>query len=286
MLAPADASVVDVASWTPIFQGIDSTSATIGGSTGYAVRIDLDAPGIAFTTTPKSGPLDTTAQTTSQFLQSSGTQVAINAGFFDPCCNARPEAKNIEGLAISNGSLVSVDEAGRPVLLLTQGNQATITSSAAGPLDLSNIYNAVSGSNIILSNGLNVAPTAHNSFNDANPRSAVGTSQDGEFLYLVAIDGRQPGYSDGTSLVETADLLLALGAYSGLNLDGGGSTALVEAGGANGAFDLNRPSGGTERYDGNNLGVFANALPVPEPASFGIFGLAVGMTLLRRRLFS
>src|SRR5258708_13761265 len=153
MLAPADASVVDVARWAPMCQGIDSPSATIGGSTGYSVRIDLDAPGIAFTTTPKSGPLDTTAQTTSQFLQSSGTQVAINAGFFDPCCNARPEAKNIEGLAISNGSLVSLDEAGRPVLLLTQSNQPTITSSAAGPLNLANAYNPVSGSTIILPNG-------------------------------------------------------------------------------------------------------------------------------------
>lgn len=29
---------------------------------------------------------------------------------------------------------------------------------------------------------------------------------------------------------------------------------------------MNRPSGGTERYDANDLGVFALALPTPEPA--------------------
>jgi len=257
MLDSAQSTNVNLGSWTPIFQGIDETMATVDTSTAYAVRIDLNAPGISFTTTPHSGLLDTTAQTTSQFLESSGTQVAINADFFDPCCNAAPEAKNLEGLAISNGNLVSPDEIGRPVLLLTQGNAATIATSAGGPLNLANVYNAVSGSNIIVSNGLDVAPTASNSFNNANPRSAVGVSQDGQFLYLAAIDGRQPGYSDGTSLVETADLMLALGAENALNLDGGGSTALVQSDGHGGAFDLNRPSGGTERFDGNNLGVNA-----------------------------
>jgi hypothetical protein len=46
------------------------------------VRINLNAPGIGFYTTAHSGPLETMSQTTSQFLESSGTQVAINAAFF------------------------------------------------------------------------------------------------------------------------------------------------------------------------------------------------------------
>jgi hypothetical protein len=60
-----------------------------------------------------------------------------------------------------------------------------------------------------------------------------------------------------------------------LNLDRGGSTALVRSDGQGGAIVVNRPSGGTERYDGNNFGVFANALPVPEPGSFGLVVAAV-----------
>jgi exopolysaccharide biosynthesis protein len=62
-----------------------------------------------------------------------------------------------------------------------------------------------------------------------HPRSAAGLSADsgnGRFLYLLVIDGRRPG-SIGATEAETALLLKALGAIDGINLDGGGSSALV-----------------------------------------------------------
>ncbi len=68
-----------------------------------------------------------------------------------------------------------------------------------------------------------------------HPRTVVGWN-DTE-VFLVAIDGRQPGYSVGMSLLEAADLLRAFGATEAVNLDGGGSTTL-----AAGAEILNRPS--------------------------------------------
>jgi hypothetical protein len=43
----------------------------------------------------------------------------------------------------------------------------------------------------------------------------------------MVIDGRQPGYSEGATLAETAALLISYGAYEGMNLDGGGSATLV-----------------------------------------------------------
>lgn len=69
-----------------------------------------------------------------------------------------------------------------------------------------------------------------------HPRSAVGWREDGTLL-LVAVDGRQPGYSEGMTLAEMRELFLELGAVEALNLDGGGSTALVVRGGP-----VNRPS--------------------------------------------
>src|SRR5690242_12695092 len=115
-LTAAQAATFDIASYTPLFQGIDYTTADIEGGSGHSeafvVRIDLDAPGIGFYTTPHSGPLETMSQTTSQFLQANGTQVAINAAFFSPCgCSTTSsDAKNLSGLAISNGVQVSAGE--------------------------------------------------------------------------------------------------------------------------------------------------------------------------------
>ncbi len=88
------------------------------------------------------------------------------------------------------------------------------------------------------------------------PRSAVGQLRDGRIV-LVAVDGRQPGYSVGLTNFELAQTLVRLGAVTGMALDSGGSTTM--------AFDgalLNRPSGGAERRIATALaflyrGVFA-----------------------------
>jgi hypothetical protein len=60
-----------------------------------------------------------------------------------------------------------------------------------------------------------------------HPRTAIGWSADGARLFLVVVDGRQPPYSDGMSLPELVWVFRRLGAAHALNLDGGGSTALV-----------------------------------------------------------
>ena len=62
-----------------------------------------------------------------------------------------------------------------------------------------------------------------------HPRTAVGLARDGRRMILVAVDGRQKPYSDGMTLRELANLMLALGARDALNLDGGGSTTMVYA---------------------------------------------------------
>lgn len=64
-------------------------------------------------------------------------------------------------------------------------------------------------------------------FRGRNPRTAVGVARAGRRVVFVVIDGRQKPYSDGTSLRETASILLALGARDALNLDGGGSSTIA-----------------------------------------------------------
>lgn len=95
------------------------------------------------------------------------------------------------------------------------------------------------------------------SFRNRNPRTAVGIGNGGKRLLLVVIDGRRPGYSAGTTLRETADIMLALGARDAINLDGGGSSALVYRDPTTKSLRVaNRPSDPTgERAVGNALAI-------------------------------
>lgn len=79
------------------------------------------------------------------------------------------------------------------------------------------------------------------------PRTALGVNAQGHLL-LVTVDGRQPGYSIGMTLVELAKLMKELGAVNAMNLDGGGSSEVV----VNGNL-ANRPSDGRERPVGDAL---------------------------------
>ncbi|HEV2482209.1 MAG TPA: phosphodiester glycosidase family protein [Puia sp.] len=58
------------------------------------------------------------------------------------------------------------------------------------------------------------------------PRTAMGYTRDGHLIVLV-IQGRTPGVAAGASLQEEAQLLLELGCYEALNLDGGGSSCML-----------------------------------------------------------
>jgi hypothetical protein len=68
--------------------------------------------------------------------------------------------------------------------------------------------------------------TAAGNANVRHPRSFVGFDADTSHLYLIAVDGRSAA-SVGMTLVEAADFLREQGVAHALNLDGGGSTALI-----------------------------------------------------------
>jgi exopolysaccharide biosynthesis protein len=89
-----------------------------------------------------------------------------------------------------------------------------------------------------------------------HPRTAVGIAAGGRRVLLVAVDGRQRPWSDGMTLRELADLFLALGAPTAINLDGGGSTTLVVREPSGALRIANRPSDREgERPVGNALAV-------------------------------
>lgn len=256
---------VTVSKWTPAFKGVEMTSGRIDGpdaSVFYAVKVDLKAKGVSLFSTPQAGPKDTISDTTSHFLLRNQVQVAVNTSFFTPCCEAKPEAKDLQGLAVSQGHLVSEasSQSEYDVALVVKHGKAEIRHVSATE-DLSDVENAVAGSAMIVEEGRNngAVNTMHNA-DKPNPRTVIGLSKDGRYLLLVVIDGRKPGYSIGTTNSESADVLLKLGAHTALNVDGGGSTELVKDDGHQGVVIVNQPSGGNERWDAMQLGVRAEAL--------------------------
>jgi len=92
---------------------------------------------------------------------------------------------------------------------------------------------------------------------DRHPRTAVGVGGEGRWLFLLVVDGRRPGHSEGATLRELAELFATWGVEDAINLDGGGSSVFLAAG-DDGPTILNRPSGFGVRPLPVLLGVVAN----------------------------
>ena len=249
----------------------------------HVVEIDLTAPGIGFMVTPPSSlpnpPFingtfaETNLQTTRNFANAVGAQVAINGAFF---ASSGSWAQNL-GLTASNGNEYSPWEGGAynnndfdDALHISPTNIAQIvkmphsipTGWETNPsIPRDDLYNAITGSHRIVQNGAAVTITGGSgSPLSAQPRTAVGLTAGNSKLILMTIDGRQTGVSEGLTLSEMANLMIgAYGVQNAINLDGGGSTTMVMD-----FYDdsfasqvVNVPSDGNERAVGTNLAVFA-----------------------------
>lgn len=97
------------------------------------------------------------------------------------------------------------------------------------------------------------------------PASGVAATTDGRLLFFQ-IDGRQPDLSIGVLQAQLAALMIAFGADTGMEFDGGGSSTIVaRLPGDPGARVVNSPSDGTERNVADGLFVYSDA-PAGAPA--------------------
>ena len=195
----------------------------------HILTVDLKANGIKFLVTPgdPNAAQSSSAQTTSDFMREYGVQIAINGDAFTPwhswgALGYYPHSGDpVEpiGYAASKGIPYSEDTHSEPTLYLYKNNKASIESV------IGKVWNAVSGSKWLIKNGEMV----DNLGGKAEPRTAIALDRSSRRLIIVLVDGRQPGYSEGATLAEMAQLLLDNKGYTGFNLDGGGSSTLVMA---------------------------------------------------------
>lgn len=194
------------------------------------------------------------AHSVSNALSATGALIAINGSYFLPFAGGNPasddfyphegEPVNASGAVISGGHVVSPVETGLDIrvnaIVCFRAARARIVDGqhcphgyrdgvAAGPVLL---MKGVRRPFLRYDNQYSLTPT---------PRSAIGFSADGATAWIVAVDGRQAGTSDGMTLPELADLFVSLGASDALNLDGGGSTTLVAKGPEGTPLLLNKP---------------------------------------------
>jgi hypothetical protein len=283
--------------WVPIFKGVDHSVGTndpaLPGSfpgklqVVHCVRVDLRDPDVRLLATPRAPAYvaesrETLTQTVPSFLSQNKLQIAADANFYSGNPGGSDPASEgisceVFGLQISTGAVVSaVASEADPrfaTLLFSTNNEPHISFVNRPPgTNTVGMYTAVTGYYPIVSNGVNVGAASITAYPDGfihqiQPRTAYGISADNRYLYLMSIDGRQGGYSDGALDTETADWMLQFGAWNAINMDGGGSTALYMSDSTGQPVPVNHSSYfaayGRERYIGSHLGVYAKPLPGP-----------------------
>lgn len=234
-----------------------------------------DTPGVRFLVTPagldpaQPEPVgvhvETTRETVVQAITSLHAQLGINGAFFTFVKGTLDT--DDRGLVVSNGRVVSPPSAGRSWVLnvTAKGKPEIVPVTRDAASQVSGLYNAIAGRGLLVRDGRNVAPTG-SPFDDTDPpRTAVGVTAAGHLL-MMAVDGRQPGFSRGMRLRQLAAFMLAHGAVMALNFDGGGSTTMAIADPVPRVLNFpsdHKPDGkpGELRAVGVSLVVFARANP-------------------------
>lgn len=275
--------------WVPAYKGIDYSAGTNSADAtiprrqvAHCFRVDLLDPDVRlFTTPPAPNPIRGSRETlflsVSNFLKEQNLAVASNCNFYDSNSGTDVGAEGIPGwvygLQICTGAVVSLPEAGpdsngrHAAILFTTNNQPILAFANRPPgASLEGIYTAVSGYYPILSNGVNIGAAARtaypdNSIHDPQPRTVFGVSGDKRYLFVMTIDGRQTGYSEGALDAESAAWMVRFGAADAINMDGGGSVAMYRSDCEGNPVAVNHSSyvgpRGRERYIGSHFGVAA-----------------------------
>lgn len=172
-----------------------------------------------------------------------GALAAVNAGFF-ALADGRPagllkvRGQLLGGTSRARGAVAFRERRGQTLLLFDrvtvehQGRQYhTLLGSSSR--DWSRAGHAVAGAGLLLLNGRTLEEWGDEKITAGfdttrHPRTMIG--EDGQSIWLITIDGRQPALSLGMTFAELQGLARRLGLRSALNLDGGGSTTMVVRG--------------------------------------------------------
>ena len=215
-----------------------------------AIRVDLFNKALTFTGTgrdarwgrPMPGytnlTIRTRRETVEEFMMKARAPVelggrgldmiiAFNTTPWTPCPEPIPTPYGQpHGYNVSDGVAVTDEAESRHfkgVFVVWKNGRADILPTPLPTHMLNDVWIAHTGFDIVLKDG----KTKYKPGSSVHPRTVVGVSRDGRWLYVLAVEGRHTGISVGADYADLAQMMLSLGAYDALNLDGGGSTTLL-----------------------------------------------------------
>ena len=215
-------------------------------------KIDLTDPRVQVVICPGGpdpdgpGPWETILRTPSDIARENHLDLAINGGYFahlapidDPTKYSAGDPARAENLVMIDGKIVTAQHSGYS-LGIDAKNHATI--GKADDVLATHPQFMISGSAQIVVDGQAVVSAKCNT---PAPRTAVGLSEDGRTLILLVVDGRRPEWGLGLTDKALAEEMIRLGAFNAIELDGGGSSAMVSKSEDGRYRVLNRPSDGS-----------------------------------------
>ena len=198
----------------------------------WAVRADLSLSSLELVVNGKEAadqgfpPGSLPSTFVSSFVRDNRCIAGLNASPVDTVSGKEGETRAVIGITVSDGVVVAAPRSRYAALVFYKdGTGAIVNQGDIGSLE--DIAHAVGGFYTVLSSGVLTERALSDAGAARHPRSAVGLAA--HYLYLLVVDGRTRE-SVGATEAEVALLLRALGAVDGLNLDGGGSTALALTG--------------------------------------------------------
>jgi MYXO-CTERM domain-containing protein len=258
--------------WTTPYDGVRHLHRTTSSPSWniHALVVNLSTPGVHFGATKT----DQRKHTPSAFGKLVSAQAVVNGDLFSYTTYAT------SGLAAGGGAqwTDTKDTTTEGNFVFDKGARVSIhPPSEVLAFDKTWMDGVVSGRPLLVDAG--VVPASFSTYGafctGRNPRTLVGISKDGNTVYIAVVDGRSTA-SVGMTCAEEGTFMKGLGAYTALNFDGGGSSAMYIAG----IGVVNVPSDGSERVVANHLALYA-----PKSGTVGTFkGTVYELPTLTKKL--
>jgi exopolysaccharide biosynthesis protein len=161
-------------------------------------------------------------------VKRTGAIAGVNGGAFDDP-NWDGNGFKPGGIVMSGGNLLYSDVGKQdPVNVVGIDKHGLMVAGRYKPAELlqMGVRDAVTFQPKFIVNGKGLIRNSADGWGIA-PRTCMAQKEDGTIMFIV-IDGRQPGYSVGATLYDVQTILLAKGAVTAANLDGGSSSVLVK----------------------------------------------------------